>query len=154
MGPFETALAALAALDVTGVAASFDVATVPDEVNRGQLPALLALPVRAPDEGPRLFGEQSGGFEAVAFADGVRTVTYTVTHLLLVAPEAAGSGLRSHLPGLVALIDAYFAALAADVTLGGALLRPARVRVEPGLFDHGEARYIGCAFRHTWVVQL
>jgi hypothetical protein len=55
---------------------------------------------------------------------------------------------------LVTLIDAYFAALAGNVTLGGTLLQPTVVRVEPGVFQHGTTAYFGCAFRHTWVVKV
>jgi hypothetical protein len=58
--------------------------------------------------------------------------------MLLVAPVNAGRGMRSHLPNLVTLIDSYFAALAASVTLTSALLEPAQVKVEPGIFTHGD----------------
>jgi hypothetical protein len=77
-----------------------------------------------------------------------------VTHLLLVAPVSLGRGARSHLPTLIDLVDAYFTALGANVTLGGALLEAARVRVEPGIYRYGGADYHGCAFRHTWVIQV
>ena len=50
------------------------------------------------------------------------------------------------------LIDAYFVALAAQVTLDGHLLEPARVRIEPGIFTYGAVVYCGCAFRHTWII--
>ena len=149
---FRTALTSLAALSVTGVSHNFDLDAVPDNIHRGQLPALLVLPVEVEDDA--LFKQRGIGFEAVAFASGPRTVTYTVTHLLLVAPVNAGVGLRSHLPLLIDLIDDYFATLGADVTLGGALLEPARVRVEPGVYTHGDIDYHGCAFRHTWVMAV
>ena len=77
-----------------------------------------------------------------------------MTHLLLVAPVSAGRGARSHLPKLIDLIDAYIGALSADLTLSGALLEPARVQVEPGLFTYGDIAYHGCAFRHTWIIQV
>lgn len=152
---FRTALTALSNLSVTGVNVNYDVDAVPDALNRGQLPALLVLPVETETIRNRaLFGERGGGFETVAFSDGVKTVKYAVTHLLLVAPTASGSGLRSHLPDLISLIDNYFSALAATVTLGGQLLEPAQVRVDPGLFDYGGVQYIGCAFRHTWQIAV
>ena len=149
---FRTALTSLSALSVTGVSNNFDLDAVPDDLSRAQLPVLLVLPVEIADN--EFFKQRGHGFEAVAFGSGPRTVTYTVTHLLLVAPVSAGKGLRSHLPLLIDLIDDYFAALGADVTLGGALLEPAQVRVEPGVFKHGDIDYHGCAFRHTWVMAV
>jgi len=152
MTPFRAALTTLAALSVTGVTHNYDVDAVPDALSRAQLPALLVLPGET--QADELFREQGKGFAAIAFSSGARTVTYTVTHLLLVAPQAAGRGARSHLPRLIDLIDAYFAALGANVTLSAALLEPARVKVEPGTFPHGGVAYHGCAFRHTWLVQV
>lgn len=147
---FQSALANLAALSVSGVAHNYGITQVPDSLGRAQLPALLVLPLDAQDMS--LFQERGAGFQALAFAEGERTVTYTMTHLLLVAPAENGAGARSHLPALVALMDAYFAALAADVRLGDSLLEPAQVRVEPGIFPYGGISYAGCAFRHTWLI--
>ncbi len=156
MGTFRAALTALAGLSVSGISANLDVDAVPDEINRGQLPALLVLPVHPPkdfdEESNSLFGERGSGFTALGFADSTRTVTYHVDHLLLVAPLNAGSGLRSHLPTLIDRIDAYFSALGADVTLGGTLRQAAQVDVSPGLFTHGGVVYVGCRFRHQWVI--
>ena len=152
---FRSALTALSSLSVSGVGANYDVDAVPEAINRGQLPVLLVLPIEteATREGG-LFRERGGRFETVAFADGVKTVTATVTHLLLVAPVVSGSGLKTHLPDLIDLIDNYFSALAAAVTLGGQLLEPAQVRVEPGLFAYGGVEYVGCAFRHVWILSV
>jgi hypothetical protein len=152
MTPFRGALTALAALSVSGVTHNFDLDAAPDSLARAQLPALLVLPGDTQERG--LLKQRGQGFQAIAFNSGPRTATYTVTHLLLVAPESAGRGARSHLPRVIDLIDAYFAALGANITLGGALLEPAQVRVEPGVFHHGGASYHGCAFRHTWVIQV
>jgi hypothetical protein len=152
MATFRTALTNLAALAVTGVVRNYDIDAVPDEISRTQLPALLVLPGETQDD--ELFKERGQGFQAIAFSSGAKTVAYTVTHLLLVAPVSAGRGMRSHLPTLVTLIDNYFAALAANVTLSNALLEPAHVRVEPGVFTHGDISYHGCAFRHTWLLQV
>ncbi len=150
MGAFAAALTELAGLTVTGVRHNFAIEDVPDDLSRAQLPALLTLPVLQEN---RLFAERGAGFETLAFSAGPRTVTYAVTHLLLVAPVPAGQGIRASLPLLVDLIDAYFAALSATVTLNGALLDPPRVRVEPGKFRHGTTEYYGCAFRHLWTVR-
>ena len=152
---FTDALTELAALSVSGVNANYAIDAVPETIHRGQLPVLLVLPIDIDaTRSQRLFPERGGGFETLGFSDGVRTVTYSVTHLLLLTPATTGRGLRDHLPGLVALIDAYFSALAVAVTLGGRLVEPAHVRVDPGTFTHNDVAYIGCAFRHTWVVQI
>ncbi len=145
---FRSALTALAGLTVPGILRNYDIDAVPDDLSRVQLPALLVLPARQQRQ------QQSEGFEALAFSAGPRTVTYSLTHLLLIAPLESGRGTRSHLPKLIDLIDAYFTALSADVTLSGALLEPAHVRVEPGLFPYGHAHYHGTAFQHSWIIQV
>lgn len=149
---FRSALTALAALSVTGISHNYDVDAVPDSVARGQLPALLVMPIDAQDDS--LFREKGAGFQTVAFADGAKTVTYATTHLLLVAPVIKSKGLRAVLPDLVDHIDNYFAALRADALLNATLLEPAQVRVEPGIFKHGGIEYVGCAFRHTWLIAV
>jgi hypothetical protein len=151
MTPFRVALTALAALNPAGVTARFAPEAAPEQLSPAQFPALLVLPFDADDR--RLFHERGEAFEALAFANGPRLVTYTVTHLLLVAPEDRGMGARSHLPYLADLLDAYFVALAADPTLGGALAAPARVSVEPGRFPYGDLRCIGAALRHRWQIK-
>lgn len=149
---FRSALTSLAGLTVPGVVRNYDIDVVPDDLSRVQLPALLVLP--SPQQQQRQQQNPGAGFEALAFSAGPRTVTYSLTHLLLIAPLESGRGTRSHLPKLIDLIDAYFTALSADVTLGGALLEPTRVRVEPGLFPYGHAHYHGAAFQHTWIIQV
>jgi hypothetical protein len=150
MGAFRAAITELAALNITGIRNNYDINAVPDELSRAQLPALLILPLTPKD---RLFPEQGRGFETLAFSNGAKTVTYALTHLLLVAPLTNGNGFKSNLPPLVDLIDAYFVTLSANVTLNGRLLEPPQVRVEPGILRHGTTEYIGCAFRHLWVVR-
>ena len=150
MTPFREALSALAALHPTGVTARFGLDDASETLSRAQFPALLVVPFDQQDR--RLFRERGAAFEALAFANGPKLVTYTVTHLLLVAPDDAGLGMRSHLPHLADLLDAYFAALAADPTLGGALAAPARVSVEPGTFSWSDLRCTGAALRHRWSI--
>lgn len=152
MTTFRTALTRLSELSVSGVINNYDINAIPEALTRTQLPALLVMPVDTQDD--RLFKERGEGFQTVAFGDGARTVTYSVTHLLLVAPLTTGAGIRSHLPTLITAIDTYLDAIAADVTLNGALLEPARIRVETGLFKHGGVEYYGCAFRHLWLMAV
>lgn len=152
MATFRAALTALAGLSVSGIQHNYDVAATPDSLSRAQLPALLVLPGEIDDR--RLFRERGQGFQALAFSGSARTVTYAVTHLLLVAAKTDGAGLRSHFPRLVDLVDAYFAALGLNVTLDGALLEPPKVTVETGTFTHGDAVYHGCALRHLWIVEI
>jgi hypothetical protein len=160
MTPFRSAIDALADLSVPGVTTRFGITAVPEEISRGQLPALLILPLDVSDDDTTDLNSQhasgsgrSGAFQAIAFLNTARDVTYVVDHLLLVAPLAAGSGLRDHLPRLVDLIDAYFTALGADLTLGVALAEAARVRVLPGIVTYGGVIYAACTFQHTWRVQ-
>jgi hypothetical protein len=87
MTPFRGALTNLAGLTVSGVTHNYDVDAVPDDVSRAQLPALLVLPGDPQDIG---FKPRGQGFEALAFSSGPRTVSYAVTHLLLVAPVSLG----------------------------------------------------------------
>ncbi len=148
---FRTALTQLAALSVMGITFNFDVDAVPETLHRGQLPALLVLPIDPQIDGLR-FTDRGAGFEALAFANSARTISYRVNHLMLIAPLPLGAGMRSHLPRLIDLIDAYFTALSDHITLDGALLEPAKVQVEPGIYRYGGVDYVGCAFRHTWLI--
>lgn len=150
MTPFAAALAALAALQPAGIAACFSIEDAPGQLSRAQFPALLVRPYDEQER--RLFRERGEAFEALAFANGPALVTYAVTHLLLVAPEDGGLGARSQLPPLASLLDAYFSALAAVPTLGGALAAPARVSVEAGVFTYGDLRCTGAALRHRWQI--
>lgn len=155
MGAYGEALRALASLSLKGLRANYGPAELPERLLPAQLPALLVLPgdfvggqARAP-----LFGER-GGLEALAFRKAAATVALRPWHLLLVAERGAGYGLRSQLPPLVALLDGYFQALAADVTLGGRLLEPAQVDAECGVFEYGGGAYSGCLLRHFWKLAL
>ncbi len=152
MASFRRALTQLSSLSVDGVRNNYDLDELPISLHRAQMPALLVLPVELNAE--RLFRERKDSLQTAAFSGGTKSVYYSVTHLLLAAPAAAGLGLRSHMPHLVDLIDGYTAALAADVTLGDQLLAPARVSVEPGLFTYGEGEFYGCAFRHSWLLEI
>lgn len=152
MPAFRDALTQLAALSVTGIHKNYDINTTPDDLSRAQLPALLVLPVETQEDG--LFRDRGTGYQAIAFSNGTRRVSYRVTHLLLIAPVMAGKGSRSHLPQLITCIDAYFTALGDDITLNETLIEPAQVQVEPGVFTYGETEYHGCAFRHRWVMEV
>jgi hypothetical protein len=148
----RAALTRLASLSVSGVSHNYDVDSVPDTLNRVQLPALLVLPITPSTS--KIARTTSEGFQTIAFSSGPRTVTVSITHLLLVAPIEAGRGVRTHLPKLVDLMDTYCSALAADPLLNNTLLEPTHVQVEPGDFTYGHTTYHGCAFRHTWIIQV
>jgi len=147
---FRTALTALSNLSVTGVQNNYDIDALPDNLTQPQLPALLVMPIDTQDDS--LFQKTGEGLQTVAFSGAGQTVNYTVTHLLILAPTTTRKGIRSHLPELVTLIDNTMSALASDPTLTAELLRPARVTVEPGIFDIGGREFYGCAFRHDWVI--
>jgi len=151
---FSAALSQLAQLSVTGVTHNYSIDTVPDVPQRAQLPALLVLPLIPEMQENRMFRDAGKGFETLAFSSGLKSVTYVVTHLLLIAPVGQSKGLRAHVPLLVSVIDAYFTALCANPLLSATLLQPARVRVEPGLYALSGQDYYGCAFRHTWLIQV
>lgn len=152
MASFRAALTQLSSLKVSGLRNNFDLDELPRSLHSAQLPALLVMPVEL--DADRLFRERRDSLQTGAFSGGAKSVYYSVTHLLLAAPAEAGLGLRSQLPRLVDLIDSYTAALSADVTLGDQLLAPARVGVEPGLFPYGDGEFYGCAFRHTWLLEI
>lgn len=152
MATFRTALTNLSALSVTTVQNNYDVSALPETLSNPQLPALLVMPIDAQDDS--LFKERSQGLQTVAFSGAGKTVNYTVTHLLIVAPTSNGVGVRSHLPQLITLIDNYMSAIAADVTLSDALIEPTHVTVESGVFTVGGREFYGCAFRHSWVMEI
>lgn len=141
----RTALDQLAALTLPGVT-SFDIDSTPQQIERAHLPALLILPLRT-DQRQRL-GERDGALQTITFGAGERHVLMPITHLLLIAPQLAGSGNREHLPVLVDWVDDYLAAIAADLTLGGELLQAPQIEIEMGVFTIAQTRYIGCAFHY------
>jgi hypothetical protein len=149
--PFQDALAALATLEVAGVVHNFAAGAIPDALALQHLPALLVLPT---ERERRPFSQQNDGLSALAFAGAGASLTISVTHQLLAGSDGRGFGLRTHLPRTAALIDAYFAALRADLTLGGALSKPPRVQVDAGSTLWEGGRYFGVAFRHLWTLRL
>ncbi len=151
MATFRAALSQLAAMQVAGVRNNYDLDALPDHLQPPQLPALLVLPIDLHEK--RFFREWRDSLGTSAFSGGIKQASYTVTHLLPLAPRESGLGVRSHLPQLVSLIDSYMGALALDSTLGGALRLPADVSVEPGIFPYGEREFYGCAFRHRWTLE-
>ncbi|MCY4463900.1 MAG: hypothetical protein OXE46_00005 [Chloroflexi bacterium] len=151
MASFRAALSQLAAMQVAGVRNNYDLDALPDHMHPPQLPALLVLPIELQDK--RFFRAWHNSLGTSAFRGGVKQASYTVTHLLLLAPRESGLGIRSHLPRLVSLIDSYMGALALDSTLDGKLQLPAEVSVEPGIFAFGEREFFGCAFRHRWTLE-
>ncbi len=151
MSNFLLGLSALASLPVAGIADNFGIARTPEQPDRSQLPALIVLPA---ERDHRLFPARGEGLHTVAFAGAGATFTVAVTHLLLIAPHGSALGARSHMTTLATLIDAYFAALAANLLLDGALAQPPRVQVEAGMVEYGGVRYAGAAFRHLWTLEV
>ncbi len=149
---YQTALAALAGLSVPGVRHNYPPQSLPTQLQRAQCPALLVMPIDQDDD--RLFQERGGKLQTITFSGTARSVTATVTHRLLVQPAQSGHGLRTGLPALVTLIDAYVAAISADPTLGGALLQPPDLRIETGIYSLGGTAFTGCAFRHQWLLAV
>ncbi|MGJ3238809.1 MAG: hypothetical protein ACFE0Q_08905 [Anaerolineae bacterium] len=149
---FQQALTHLATISVTGITRQYGINEIPETLHRAQLPALLVMPIDT--QSNALFQESGGAFEAVAFSGGAQTVRYVLTHLLVIAPVTQGKGLREHLPTLISAIDHYIEALGADVTLGDHLVYPAQIQIEPGIYSVGNRDYIGCAFRHRWIVAV
>ena len=152
MATFRAALSNLSLIRVSGVRNNFDIDELPDRIAAAHLPSLLVLPLELEKE--RLFKQRKEGLQSVTFSGNARSVYYSLTHLLLVAPTEKGLGMRGHLPQLVSVIDNYVNAIAADITLGEALLVPARVAVEAGVFAYDESDFYGCAFRHTWMMGI
>ncbi len=150
MPAFSDALSALAALSVPGILHNTAPDALPMTVTRAHLPILLVLPGDTHERS--LFGSRSDGFITTAFPGGAQTLALQVTHLLLVASRDDGLGARSHLPRVITLLDAYFAALSLNPTLSGTLYEPTRVTVEPGSVVYGGAAYHGAALRHLWVL--
>jgi hypothetical protein len=153
MGAFENALDQLAALAVPGMAQHYGHGALPDRIARGHLPALLVIPGDYGAGGASWFGSRAVGFEAGGFTQAAGTLTVAVTHLLVTSLAQDGIGMRAHYPRIVALMDAYFAALAGDPLLGGALREPARVAAEPGIVRYASDACYGAAFRHVWVLR-
>ncbi|HMM29909.1 MAG TPA: hypothetical protein PKD46_16630 [Aggregatilineaceae bacterium] len=138
------ALERLGALVVEGVT-SYAPDETPDALGGAQLPALVIAPE---------WGGGWPGLEPSALAAGFGRLEARVAQVLLLAPVAAGDGSRGMLPALAAAIDAYMSALAADPTLGGALIQPARVRVAVGVAPYGGIDYHAATFAHEWVLRV
>ena len=135
---------------------NFAAADAPSEVDSALLPALIVMPTERDKNqfGGRLFSGRGDGFGMVTLGDTGGLYTVEMTHLLLVSPEGRGVTPRSALVGLADGVDAYFAALRADVRLGGALKYPPRVQVEIGMTAYGAGRYLAAAFRHIWTLEI
>lgn len=149
MGVFATALANLAAVEVQGVQ-SYALGDAPDALARAQLPALIIMP----EAGGESRGMHSHGMQPTGFSAGDARLSVQVAHVLLYSPAADGAGRRSALPDLVALIDDYTAALAADPKLDGALPLALTFSVQVGVLRYGGTAYYGAVFLHDWVLHV
>ena len=90
MATFRAALSQLSELNVSGVRNNYDLHELPNSLHSAQLPALLVLPIELDSD--RLFRERADSLQTAAFSGGAKTVYYTLTHLLLVAPSETGLG--------------------------------------------------------------
>jgi hypothetical protein len=144
MGSLVQALAHLGALAVPGVT-TYPLEATPAQLGGAQLPALVILPELA---------SGAPGLEPNRFSAGDGRVTAHMIHALLLAPVAGGWGSRGSYPALAALVDAYLAALAADPTLGGALVVPLHAHVRWAVQRYGGVDYFGAVFEHTWMLQV
>jgi|AMZC01.1.fsa_nt_AMZC01006307.1_5 hypothetical protein len=144
MGALSTALARLAAVAVPGVN-SIPLDATPGVLKRVSLPALVIVPE---------LGGESPGLEPNPFAAGTGRLVVQVAHALLLAPLTGGAGSGAALSALMEALDAYVAALAADPTLGGALLAPLRLRLRVGVVRYGGVDYHGAVFAHTWTLPV
>lgn len=143
MGVLATALANLAAVEVQGVT-SYALGQAPERLGRAHLPALILVPEA---------GGDGDGLAQAGFSAGEARLSVRIAHVLLAAPLSSGAG-RASLPELIALIDAYAEALAADPRLGGALPLPLRFGVRIGPVRWGGIDYHGVTFRHEWTLHL
>ncbi|MCS7070333.1 MAG: hypothetical protein NZM00_02435 [Anaerolinea sp.] len=146
----RAALTALAGLPVPGVTLRAGIDDLPDRLALDQLPALLILP--GDPYGARRAFDADDGLRALTFSGAASNLIVHITHALIVLPANAPFGQRRAVPRLVDRIDAYVAALAVDLTLGGALARPAHITIAPDTFTYGGVRWYGCLFRHTWAL--
>ena len=144
MGVLAEALNHLAAVSVSGVT-SYAPDQNPDALARSQLPALVIAPE---------LGGESQGLEPNTFNAGDGCLTINVAHLLLVAPVAAGYGLRSALPAVANAMDTYISAMAADPSLGGVLAGALSFRLRAGVVRYGGVDYHGVVFTHTWTLRV
>lgn len=144
MGAFALALEKLADVSVSGVT-SYSLDALPESLAAAQLPALVILPE---------WGGVAPGLTPSAFSAGDGTLVVRVVHALLVLPVMAGPGLRGALPDLVALADAYLAALAADPLLDGSLPVALRCDVDFDVIRYAGIDYHGARFTHTWTLHL
>jgi len=138
------ALDRLGAIAVAGVT-SYTLDETPEALGGAQLPALVIVPE---------LGSRWPGLEPSGFAAGFGRLEAQIAHVLLLAPVVGGAGSRAALPALAAAIEAYVTALAADPTLGGALVVPAQVRVTAGVAPYGGIDYHAATFVHRWVLRL
>lgn len=150
MGKLREALDALANLPVAGVT-RWGAGDSPAELDAAHLPALVIVPNLRRGA---LFGQRGDGFSMVSLGEAGAVYTVEVSHVLAVWPEGRGRTPAPALPALADLIDGYFAALRADVRLGGALRHPARVEVELGTVEVGNGRFWGAVFRHGWTIEV
>lgn len=144
MGSLATALDNLAAVPVSGVT-SYALDDAPDSLGSAQLPALVIQ--------PELNGH-APGMTPNRFTGGEGRLAVQIAHVLLFAPITSGIGLRGALPDLIATIDTYAQAMAADPLLDGALSEGLRFSVHIGVAAYGGMNFHAATFVHNWLLQV
>lgn len=145
------ALNQLAGLSVPNIT-NMGMDELPNRLQRAQLPALLVLPML--DRDRRLFSDGDSHYTSSPFLNGTPTLTVRITHLLLVAPADSGYGTPSYNASLIGHVDATLTALKANPTLNGTLAQPLRVTLDMGVQPYNDDSFVGCAFRHEWVLAV
>lgn len=133
-----TALATFAGT-VTGIKNSYDLNAAPESLGRDALPCALIIPENG----------QEIGFKTLTYMGNAPILTFSCKQVLLYQ-ASDNQPFRKVVPGLIALIDAYFQALKAApflVTLNPGVTAPIHqpIRIKPwiGILKYAEVNYHG-----------
>jgi hypothetical protein len=139
----STALTALTSLTVSGVTL-YAFGTSPDLIPATVLPCMVA----------RIDDVFNDALVSATIAGEGGIASIPVMHTLFTNTMGVGRS-EARDANTPALIDAYFAALASDLTLGGALARPLSiVWLQTGGIEWGNSLYYGVRFRHLWQFEI
>jgi hypothetical protein len=132
--------AALAAVDVTlnsEVIGTRTPATMKGRINDVDLPLRVLSPV-GPDGG--------GGTVGTMTLSQMRTATWTIFELVLLAPAHKAAGLRDYAEDIVALQEAWVSAMAEQrQLLSGVSIN--EVKIDAAIFKYGAGEYFAVEFQ-------